>query len=76
MTIKRIRCFYLALLFGFFLGIHEGYISLWHGNEANPLQIFPYRAEMLPKADFQALENGIYLKDQQQLQQLLEDYLS
>ena len=76
MVIKRFGCIYLALLFGFFLGIHEGYISLWRGNEEKPLQVFPYRAEMLPEADRQTLKSRIYLNNEQQLQQLLEDYLS
>ena len=76
MAIKRIRYFYPALLFGFFLGIHEGYISLWRADDTKPLQVFPYRAEMLPNADRQALENRIYLANEQELQQLLEDYLS
>ena len=76
MLIKRIQYLCFSLLLGYFLGIHEGYISLWRGEDTKPLQVFPYRAEMLPNFDRQALENRIYLASEQELQQLLEDYLS
>ena len=58
------------------LGIHDGYIALWKGSSAQPLQVFPVRVRMLPPADRQALENGIPISGEQELQQLLEDYLS
>jgi len=73
---KRYRCLFLCLMLGFILGINDGYITLWKESSSVPLKVFPYRASMLPQADQQALENGIYISGQQQLLQLLEDYLS
>ena len=76
MVIKGIRYSYLALLFGFLLGVSDGYITLWRNTDPNPLQVFPYRAEMLPEADYLALERGIEISTEEELRQLLEDYLS
>ena len=63
-------------MLGFILGTSNGYITLWTENHKTPLKVFPYHSNMLPAADRQALENGIRISDQLQLQQLLEDYLS
>ena len=73
---KGVRYFYLALLFGFLLGVSDGYITLWRDGSSKPLQVFPSRAEMLPAADRTALEKGIHLDSEQELKSLLEDYLS
>jgi hypothetical protein len=40
------------------------------------MEVFPYRAEMLPAADRQALEKGIRIESEDELARLLEDYLS
>ena len=74
--IKRIQQLYITLLVGFLLGIHDGYITLWRDGDPNPAQVFPYKAEYLPNADRKALENGIHIGSEEELQQLLEDYLS
>ena len=73
---KKRQCLYLTLLLGFLLGISDGYITLWKDGNADPLQVFPYRAENLPIADQKVLGKGIYLESKQELVQLLEDYLS
>lgn len=65
-----------ALLFGFILGNHNGYIALWETGDPEPKQIFPYQVTSLPTADQEALKDGIRLKDAGALLQLLEDYLS
>lgn len=64
------------LIFGFLLGIYEGKIALWRGEEAKPMKVFPYPASMLPRADQQALQKGIKIDNYSQLHKLLEDYLS
>lgn len=66
----------LVLIFGFLLGIRDGYIALWQDGGPEPVRVFPYRAELLPAADQKALAEGIHLDDEKQLAQLLEDYLS
>ena len=65
-----------VLLLGFLLGIHEGYVALWEDGKAEPVEIYPYRAQYLPEADRQALEEGIRPQNERALQQLLEDFLS
>ena len=73
---KKIRCFYFVLIFGFLLGISDGYIALWKDGRTDPLQVFPYKAESLPTADQQALKKGIHLDSKEELVALIEDYLS
>ena len=73
---KSLRYLYLALLFVFILGSSNGYIALWQKGAEKPLQVYPYRIDMLPAADRHALEQGIRITNEQQLNQLLEDYLS
>ena len=63
------------LLFGYILGIKDGYIALWKDGNSNPT-VYPYRAEMLPQEDQQRLQNGIRINSKADLIRLVEDYLS
>lgn len=72
---KKQSLFYIALVFGFLLGIHDGFIALWKDGCTDPV-VFPYRAEVLPDADRRRLENGIRVEEGSKLAELLEDYLS
>ena len=65
-----------VILVGFLLGNYKGYVALWKDGSADPFQIYPCRADTLPEADQFALEEGIYARSQQELNQILEDYLS
>lgn len=58
------------------LGTWKGYVALFDGGHEEPRQIFPYPVASLPPADQQALEEGIIVRNDRDLQQLLEDYLS
>lgn len=73
---KKLRNLFPIVLLGFLLGIHEGKIALWKDNDPKPMQVFPYRVEMLPEADQKALKKGIRVENMRQLQSLIEDYLS
>ena len=66
----------MALVFGFLLGVQNGYVALWEDGKPDPIRVFPYLAENLPASDRQALEKGIHLDSKLQLIQLIEDYLS
>ena len=66
----------LAIALGLTLGIHNGYIALWRDGETVPVEVFPYRAAMLPWQDIQRLESGIRIESESRLHSLLEDYLS
>ncbi len=58
------------------LGTWKGYIALFKKGETEPCQIFPNQVSSLPPEDQVALEEGIIIRNEQQLQALLEDYLS
>ncbi len=58
------------------LGSWKGYVALFHRDAQEPRQIFPVMVESLPQADQDALAEGIIVRNDRDLQQLLEDYLS
>ena len=58
------------------VGSWKGYVALFDQGAEEPKQIFPCPVEALPEVDQQALENGIIVRNQRDLQQILEDYLS
>ena len=64
------------LLLSMILGSYKGYIALYNKGADEPRQIFPCPVSSLPPADQEALEQGIPVRTQEQLDQLLEDYLS
>ena len=68
---------FLSLIFaaGFLIGVYEGKIALWKDGSNIPT-VFPYRASLLPRDDRKKLEQGIRIENEDQLIQLLEDYLS
>ncbi len=67
---------YLALIFTFLLGSHRGFVALWTGDSQEPAVVFPYRTESLPLADQKALDRGIQVQTERELEALLEDFLS
>jgi len=58
------------------LGCWKGHIALFDEDAEEPRQIFPNKVASLPEADQQALAEGIVIRNDRDLQQLLEDYLS
>ena len=60
----------------YLLGIHDGKIALWEGNDPEPSKVFPYRASMLPKVAREQLEKGIPIDSMEELRALAEAYLS
>ncbi len=58
------------------LGSWKGYVALFDEGAAEPRQIFPYSVSSLPEKDQKALEKGILIRNERDLKQLLEDYLS
>ena len=71
---KRILTAMLALYV--ILGGWKGYVAIFEKGETEPRQIFPTQVTSLPPADQQALEKGIIVRNERDLNQLLEDYLS
>ena len=74
MKIKHLICH--ILLFAYLLGVKDGFIALWKDDIAEPLRVFPYRADSLPPEDQKALSRGIKFDKKEDLLAILEDYLS
>lgn len=64
------------LLLGFLLGIHDGRIALWKDTQAAPWRVFPYPAAALPPQAQQDLAKGIRVDSMEDLDRLLENFLS
>ena len=58
------------------LGSWKGYVALFEKDSPEPRQIFPCLVSSLPLADQAAMEQGIPIRNQRDLQKVLEDYLS
>ena len=58
------------------LGSWKGYVALFDKGASEPKQIFPTPVSSLPPEDQRALEDGILVRNQRDLEGLLEDYLS
>ena len=69
---------YLSAIVAFYLvlGCWKGHIALFEEGESEPWQIFPNKVSSLPEADQEALAQGILIRNQRDLEALLEDYLS
>ena len=65
-----------VLLFFMILGTWKGYVALFEKDAQEPRQIFPCPVSALPEADQQALEQRIPIRNDRDLQKILEDYLS
>lgn len=58
------------------LGTWKGYVAIFEEDRQEPRQIFPTQVEALPLQDQEALAQGIVVRNDRDLQQLLEDFLS
>mgnify|MGYP003301723357 CR=1 FL=1 len=58
------------------LGSWKGYVALFEKGSEEPRQIFPCPVSALPEADQLALEQRIPIRNDRDLQKILEDYLS
>ena len=72
----RKKSVYLLAVLSLILGSWKGYVALFEKNHQEPLQIFPYKVSSMPLADQAALEQGIPVRNQRDLNEILEDYLS
>ena len=70
------RSFLSALVLYLLLGSCKGYLALFEKGKEEPRQIFPCQISTLPEADQAALEEKIPIRNDRDLQQALEDYLS
>ena len=68
----------ISYLFALYLllGSWKGYVALFENGREEPRQIFPCPVDSLPEADQQLLAEKIPIRNDRDLQQALEDYLS
>ena len=71
---KRSLSFLAALYL--LLGTWKGYVALFEKGREEPRQIFPCPVDALPDADRAALTEKIPIRNDRDLQRVLEDYLS
>ena len=64
------------MLLGFLLGIHNGRVAIWKDPDPEPYRVFPYPASALPPEARLALEKGIRIDSQEDLDKLLENFTS
>ena len=74
---KRLSHIAIAVLcFSFLLGIKNGKVVLWKDGQSEPVKTYSYPLSMLPKEAREALKNGVPLESEQQLYDMIQDYLS
>ena len=59
-----------------YLGLHNGYLAIFDDESNDPLMVFPYQGKNYPAKDQIALNQGIPYQTQEELSNLLEDFLS
>ena len=65
-----------ALLWSFLLGVHDGRLAMWQDDDPTPCKVFPCPILVLPKTVQQQLKNGIRLDTIEDVNRLLENFLS
>ncbi|MBE6982288.1 MAG: hypothetical protein E7437_08210 [Ruminococcaceae bacterium] len=72
MKSKKLLFFLLAC----YLGLHNGHLALFAEDASEPLLILPHKAEMYSQEDQKKLAQGIPYDSEEELAQILEDFLS
>ena len=73
---KKCRLISAVLLLYVVVGVWKGYVALFDPGSTEPQQIVPCPVAALPQPDQEALEKGIIVRNDRDLQQILEDFLS
>lgn len=66
----------MALCFSLLLGLKDGKAAIWKDDDPEPVKIFPYPVSLLPKEAREALKNGIRFESEEELYELIDNYLS
>lgn len=64
------------MLWGFLLGVHNGRIALWKGQDPQPYRVYPCPVCVLPREEQAALRRGIRIDTMEDLDKFLENFLS
>lgn len=74
MSIRKTASVFLLL--GILIGIYNGRVALWKDQDPEPYRVFPYPAAAVPAEIREALEHGIRIDSEADLEALLENLLS
>ena len=58
-----------AMLAVYLLGVHDGKIALWQGDDPKPIKVFPYSASMLPEEARKHIFDKFYQADSSHTQE-------
>ncbi len=61
---------------GYYLGEYDGKLAAFTTESDEPLQVFDVYLSSLPEDDIEKIREGVYAKDEQDLQRLIEDFTS
>lgn len=73
---KHFRILLPALLLAGYLGIYQGQLAVYRQGEILPSEVYPIDTYLYPPAEQRMLIDGIPFANEQELQRLLENYLS
>ncbi|MBE6926435.1 MAG: hypothetical protein E7461_06285 [Ruminococcaceae bacterium] len=73
---KNLRNILLILLLILYLGVYDGKVALLRGGHRVPVQVYEHDASLYPPEAQRVLEDGIPIRNQRHLNELLEAYLS
>ena len=60
----------------YIIGEYDGKVAIFKENDDSPVEIFNSYTNMLPLEDAQALKNGIKVHSEDELNRIIEDYIS
>ena len=66
----------LTVVNGYYLVEHNGKIGVFTPGISEPIMVIDVNVNTLPDHDREALENGIYARDEEELNKRIEDYSS
>ena len=72
--VSQILCGMLML--SFLLGVHDGRLAMWKDEDPTPCKVFPCPIIVLPKPVQEQLKAGIRLETMDDVNRLLENFLS
>ena len=73
---KLLRHLCCAMLLSFLLGVHEGRLAMWKDEDPTPCKVFPCPVIVLPRPVQAQLQAGIRLETIEDVNRLLENFLS
>ena len=70
------QLFSCIMALSFLLGVHDGRLAMWKDEDPTPCKVFPCPILVLPRAVQEQLKAGIRLETMDDVNRLLENFLS